>query len=361
MMIFALVALLMTNTYTSNIQGMIQMSLAQSSVAQSGCVDRCGQTGTGTPICLDAKRQVQVDIGLCDALPDLINLPIVCPPCAGDAPPVTAGVPMDARCPVVAGYTCEPGVAYNGATQILAVKGGVTNPKTCTDLCSADPNCEFLNYSSVNRECYLMRGKNPAPAATGLTYQSSYTKLPGILPPPANASSVTGDKRCLSIAGFSCEPGVIYNGATELLRAENVAVPDTCSSLCSKDPNCEFFTHHQDRQTCYMKRGKGTLASSGGLYDSSYTKLGAVTAPQSGCTSISGYTCEPGVIYSGTVETSRITSGVLDPRKCTAACSADPNCEFFSYSSVNGSCYMKQGRADVVRAGGIGEGTYVKL
>jgi hypothetical protein len=79
------------------------------------------------------------------------------------------------------------------------------------------------------------------------------------------------DPRCTALDGYQCQPGVVYNGVTELGSLEDVKSVEECSKKCH-EKGCEYFSHSKDRNTCYLKLGKVSIARTGGN-EATYTKV----------------------------------------------------------------------------------------
>uniref|UniRef100_A0A3Q2D220 Apple domain-containing protein n=1 Tax=Cyprinodon variegatus TaxID=28743 RepID=A0A3Q2D220_CYPVA len=202
------------------------------------------------------------------------------------------------------------------------------SPEYCQFLCSVQPLCTYFSFSSNNFGCILKNNPN------SLVVQSKRGVTSGI---PSRFCRI--DESWLRLT----YEGVDFFGSD--FRSEVVRNADDCQQTCTQNPNCQFFTYITEiclaspQRNCHLKFSwniprtpiveKKTGVTSGFALKTKQTQEFPTT-------------CQQQLFPNTDIPGSNIEKlKSVSPEHCQVLCSANPQCTYFSFSSDDFSCYLK--------------------
>ncbi|XP_059206201.1 coagulation factor XI-like [Centropristis striata] len=216
----------------------------------------------------------------------------------------------------------------------------------CQQLCTQHPSCLFFTFvrpdwTRDNRHfyCYLKNTPTGKPKVQ--------TPLLGVTSGYSLKSCNPEADPCLSKVYQNVDfPGADY-------QTFFTADYEECQRACTQDPSCHFFTFVNGVFTPEKIRYKCHLKFSWSVPRTDIVeKKAGVTSGFSHNTALSQVSkaaCEGKVFPSIDIPGNDIENfPAASPEHCQALCSAHPSCTFFSYSSNDNKCYLKDNKNEMV-------------
>ncbi|XP_058853287.1 plasma kallikrein-like isoform X1 [Acipenser ruthenus] len=262
----------------------------------------------------------------------------------------TSGKPSSTRslAAVVSGYslksceeassTCSPrvfmGVDFPGVDYKFLYTDSHSD---CQTACTTDPDCQFFTYLTdtfdnpeYRQKCHLKYTKNvpSPPTINNLQNVVSGFSQRGC---SAKASSTRCSSKILEGTEF---PGndIIHHPAPSA---------EFCRLLCTFDPRCTFFSFFSKKFECWLKHSDGgrVVKSSSAVFSGNSLRF---CGTRNACTE----TVYENLDFPGYDRRYLLLD---DPETCQEACTADPECQFYTYCRSSffdpqhqRRCYLKQ-------------------
>ncbi|XP_059206163.1 plasma kallikrein-like [Centropristis striata] len=216
----------------------------------------------------------------------------------------------------------------------------------CQQLCTQHPSCLFFTFVRAdwtrdNRHfyCYLKNTPSGKPKVQ--------TPLLGVTSGYSLKSCHPEAEPCLS----KVYQNVDFSGGD--YRTFFTADYEECQRACTQDPSCHFFTFVNKAYTPERIRYMCHLKFSWSLPKTPIVeKTVGVTSGFSHNTALSHVSkaaCEGKLFQTADIPGSDIeVFPAASPEHCQALCSAHHSCTFFSYSSNNFNCHLKDNKNEMV-------------
>merc|ERR1712062_58719 len=211
-------------------------------------------------------------------------------------------------------------------TNVVANLHVIGSVQLCQQECQrqAGQGCEYFVWEKVSKECSLYTDiehiEYDDDEDEGKTVGPGYGCLPCYKPGWDYVQTGSGQN-------------LIQYGAIDGVRTTM-----NCALICSLVPECSFWTHETEDQSCQLFKGS---ASSNMESDYDYNS-GAKNCMTSNCIMrgqrfVDGWVTSHKVIGSGSTA---MIPKVTDPRRCQSICQLVDTCEYFTVDVDDMGCYL---------------------
>ncbi|MBN3306372.1 KLKB1 protein, partial [Amia calva] len=216
-------------------------------------------------------------------------------------------------------------------------------PEDCQKACTRDLDCQFFNYHTDTfiapadrQKCYLKHIKSlPSPP----TIKSTNSVISGFSQRPCLTQST----------GTECQSKILQN--TEIPGMDFMELPapspEYCQLLCTTHPHCTFFSFTNEkyatpnkRLVCFLKNGDTRPITAKSEVSSGYPTR--FCGPANACVKTTYKNID---FWGSDIRTIQVD----DVKPCEEACTADPDCQFYSYITSTFDppefrqyCYLKK-------------------
>ncbi|XP_053190485.1 coagulation factor XI-like [Scomber japonicus] len=197
----------------------------------------------------------------------------------------------------------------------------------CQRACTHDPGCQFFAFIKTSYKCWL---------------KTTWT-VPTIALVKAKPGDISGFSHRIQTSEYfetACQ-GKLFP-RTDIPGHDIVvlpaASPEHCQTLCTAHPLCTYFSYVSHQFRCYLKKNEAVMAR---------RPHGDITSglPARFCQLDNSWIKKTyaGVDFQGSDLRSLL---VNDVETCQRTCTADPNCQFYTFSTnsspLRRRCYLKR-------------------